>query len=147
MKPSERELNCILFAERYLNKSKYDILKYFYSKSMQAKRRKYKVTPFKTFGKLWNDFGLSELSFWDNNSYKIECVKYWVEQLYPFKINIDLILNEIHEQQTNDRKEAKKKEPGLICLLQDDPIDVLVIEIDKRFGSYDVLNASKLCKN
>lgn len=139
MKPNEKELACIIFAKQYL-KSDLNILLYGSPEEI-AESGIHDVSPDKSFSRFWSDFGLRDygMDYWHRGiipeEKKRECIRYWVQVLYPFEIDIEAIEKEILQSSIERHKLFYEKYPnGHIRLAS--TIDSLPQELDKRFGNY-----------
>ena len=139
MKPSEKELKCILFASQYLCMSGKGLGELLYSKEELAP---IDVSPVKTFEQLWSDFGLRNygINYWHRGIFtdeqKMECLAYWAHELYPFPIDLKQLEREIAAMFVQRRKAYYEKNPnGHITTAE--PINCIPREIDKRYGPYE----------
>ncbi len=139
MKPTEQEIECILFAKRYL-RSDINILLYE-SKVEIEQHITFDVSEKKTFEQLWGDHGLRNYGInhmhrgFFSDEQKRECIKYWVKVLYPFHINTDEIEQDLVAQAVARWKRYYREHPnGHISIASS--IDCLASELDKRYGNY-----------
>src|SRR5438874_81604 len=103
MRPTKQELNCILFAKNISSNHIENFCLFLFRRI-----KKYNVSDQKSFAKLWEDFGLY---YWDDmeaDTYKLDCIKYWLARLYPFKIDADLILKEVYKKRNEEMAERKR---------------------------------------
>jgi hypothetical protein len=146
MKPTEKELECILFAKRYL-RSDINILLHE-SKEEIAQNITFDVSEKKTFEQLWGDHGLRDYGINHmhrgifNDESKRECIKYWVEVLYPVKIDTDEIEKDLVARAVERWKRYYQEHPnGHIRIASS--IDNLPYELGKRYGDYcDAIDSS-----
>jgi len=145
MKPLQKELKCINFAKQFCSKpktSKNIFQKLFGNKTIK-KENEYEVSTIKTFTQLWSDFGLRDFGVeycirgFFNRENKLDCIKFWVKELYEVDIDIIKLEEEIKRKLIKSRQEIMKNNPGISGVIMAEPVDEIPEEIDFLFGYYE----------
>ena len=146
MKPTEKELECILFAKRFL-RSDFNILLQE-SKEEIARSITFEVSEKKTFEQLWGDHGLRNygINYMHRGFFteedKRECIRYWVKVLYPFQIDTDEIEKEITTSNAERYKQNLKEYPNRRISFAKS-IDCVPNALDRKYGDYcDAIDSS-----
>lgn len=132
IKPSERELKCIKYAERFYKKS--IIGNFFY-------RKNYMVDGRGCFSQLWSDYGLRDYGseylnrgpFSKNE--KVKCIEFWVATLYDNNTNITTWIAEIEEDLRNQAILFYQSNPGVHIQMQKAE-NLIIDKIDEALGFY-----------
>jgi hypothetical protein len=139
MKPSAKELNCILFAKQFYTREKTSLFQRFFT--LKTKKKDYVVSVDKSFTCLWADYGLQDYgaSHMYKGPYteeqKSSCIAFWVKELYSVELNLPNLLSEIQLELNEYRKQFMHDNPGgHISMI--DAINALPRRIDSIYSNY-----------
>lgn len=131
-KPSEQELKCIKYAER------------FYKKSLISNlfvNTQYVVDEKAFFSQLWSDYGLRDYGpgYMHRGPFqkrdKIKCIEFWVATLYGKNIEIESWLDEIENKLKTQARLFYQNNPSVHIQMQKAE-NLIIDKIDEVFGSY-----------
>jgi hypothetical protein len=139
MKPSIQELTCIKYARNFYPEEKEKLWKRFFYK--RKKQENILVSSNKSFSQLWNDYGAwFGNTPWTRREFvrrsKLDCMQYWVQQLYGKEINVIGLEKEIQVKHNEEHKKFMDASPSSYMDMRD-AVDGIPKKIDELFGDYE----------
>ena len=139
MKLSTQELMCINYARNFYPPIKEKFWKQIFSK--KKNQEEVSVSSNKSFRQLWNDYGpWFGNTPWTRREFvrrsKLDCIQYWVQQLYGKEINVIDLEKEIQIRLDNEHQKFMETSPRSHMTMMD-AVDGIPRKIDEHFGDYE----------